>query len=1558
MHKIRAGDIGAQVSGRGKLNIRGYELREMVNDGHFAIVYRAYQPMTGRDVAIKAIKPQFANEPDFIRRFQFEAQLVARLEHPYIVPLYDFWREADGAFLVMRFMHGGSLRNLLQGGPLALPAALAYTDQVASALALAHQQGYIHRDIKPANILLDEANNAYLSDFGIVKSLSGATIQTQTGVIVGTPAYLSPEQALSKPVTPLSDQYSLAVTFYEMLTGRHAFDESSPARLIIKQINEPLPLVRASRPEMPAAIDECIQRATAKEPADRFPDIPAMLRALHVAAQIDGATYPLPVGFLEIDQDLINPYRGLRVFQEADAANFFGRSALIAKLLRHFDQTPPDAAVPPPLAHRFLAIVGPSGSGKSSVVKAGLIPALRRGEVPGSENWFIVEMVPGSHPLEELEAALLRIAVNPPASLLAQLQEDQRGLVRAVKRILPPTESELLLVIDQFEELYALVDDAEQRDHFINNLLTALAEPDSRLWAVITLRADFYDRPLMNAALAEVMRTSTEIVPPLTRPELQEVIVQPALQAGALFEIDLVPFIIDEVSEQPGALPLLQYTLTELFEQRQERLLTRSAYEEIGGVLGALGRRAEEMFLQLDSVGQEAARQLFMRLVTLGQNTENTRRRVLRSELTALASMSPAEKTPVGAPSQSPQNVAKIEMVIDAYGRYRLLTFDRDPVTREPTVEVAHEALFREWLRLRRWLDEYREDILLGHRLEAAAAEWVTSGREEAFLLRGSRLNQTEKWADDTTLTITPTVRAYLDASLAARRQREQAELARVEHEEAIERRSRNILRALVFIMALAAVIAAILAGTAIRAQRTAQSEAVARATQQAIAESETDARATQQALAERQANLATSRELAASALNQIPVDPERSILLASYALAKFPTLEVENALHRSIQSSRILLTLHGHAGPVYFTDYSPDGTRIATTGADGVAKIWDASTGQELLTLQGHKGDIFGIEFSPDGERLATASHDGTVIVWDAQTGERLLHLISDYSSLTAVHFSPDGKHLLANDNYDSRIMIWDAQTGEQLSSFVAHDAPTWYVTYSPQAQRLATASVDGTAKIWDANTNEELLTLDGHTDVVSRVSFSPDGQRLATSSMKVRIWDAKTGEEQLLLDGHSSLVLWVEFSPDGKRVATTSVDGKAKIWDAFSGEELFTLSGHSGVILGLAFSPDSTHLVTASYDGTARIWDVGPEKELLTIADRADRVYSIDFDPAGARLIGGSFDGTVRVWNIADPSAETFGQQLLSVGDTEPQNGVRAVAFSPDGARFIATNAAGIATVYDAGTGQVILTLEGHAPGQGGEITYNGITGAAFSADGSLIATASDDLTARIWNATSGRELFTLTGHVAASANVPPHEGVIDVAFSPSDKFAATAGADGTVKMWSLANGRLLLDHLAHPDSAVVALGFSPDGSRLATGAFDGTTTVWRVVRATETGESSALELKESFTLIGHTTAVYGVAFTPDSRRLATASEDGTAKVWDASSGQELLTLTVQSEGLLDVAITPDGKYLAAAGHDGAVRLFVLSTGELISLGHSRVTRQLSSEECQRYLHLDVCP
>ena len=436
--------------------------------------------------------------------------------------------------------------------------------------------------------------------------------------------------------------------------------------------------------------------------------VQAMVRARELHLLTSSTDTPSAAQIPTEDFQPQNPYKGLRAFQTSDNEDFFGREKITAKLIKRLAETHEFS--------RFLMVIGPSGSGKSSLVKAGLIPALWRGELPGSEKWLVVEMLPGAHPLDELEIALTRVAANQSGNLKEHLTRDKRGLIRAAQLILPNDGSELVLVIDQFEEVFTLVEDEAVRKTFLDLLYAAVIEPRSRVRIVITLRADFYDRPLHYAEFGEMLRSRMETILPLSAQELERAISKPAERIGVSFEPGLVATIVAEVNYQAGALPLLQYALTELFEQRQGRVLTSEAHETIGGTVGALARRADELYLQFDATSQEAIQQMFLRLVTLGEGVEDTRRRVHRSELLAVAS-----------------NTDVMDEVIDTYAEYRLLSLDNDPGTRSPTVELAHEAILRAWERLRNWLTESREEIKLQRQLGIMAAEWRAANRDTQF---------------------------------------------------------------------------------------------------------------------------------------------------------------------------------------------------------------------------------------------------------------------------------------------------------------------------------------------------------------------------------------------------------------------------------------------------------------------------------------------------------------------------------------------------------------------------------------------------------------------------------------------------------------------------------------------------------------------------------------------------------------------------------------------------------------------------------------------------------
>ncbi|MBN1813282.1 MAG: protein kinase [Anaerolineae bacterium] len=1478
---------GEDLSGRA---IRGYELGERIGAGGFGAVYRGVQPLIEREVAVKIILPQYANHPDFIRRFEAEAQLVARLEHPYIVPLYDYWREPGVAYLVMRLLRGGSLGDVLKNGPLPLETVAVLLEQIGAALHAAHRVGVIHRDLKPANVLLDEDGNGYLADFGIAKNLSDPDLEdlTQVGAMIGSPAYSSPEQIRSEPVKPQADIYCLGILLYELLSGHKPFLGPTPIEYIMQHLNEPLPPLDGY-----PSLDPIIQRATDKNSLARYPDVPSLLADFRqavagdrsVAVAVDTVPYRVTV----TDQELENPYKGLRPFGEADAEDFFGRETLVQELLGQMSEADDPAAGSRQDLARFVAVVGPSGSGKSSVVKAGLIPALRQGGVPGSENWFIVDLMPGTHPLEELEAALLRIAVNPPESLLTQLREDERGLLRTVHRVLPADPNvELMLVIDQFEEVFTQVADEETRAFLLDSLVTAVLDERSRLRVVVTLRADFTGRALEYVDFGELVRQRTTFVLPLTPEELEQAIVRPAARAGLAVEPRLVATAVQDVGDQPGILPLLQYALTELFERREGRTLTLAAYRESDGVIGALGRRAEELYANLDEASQEATRQLFLRLVTLGEGVADTRRRVLRTELSALQT-----SEVWGELVRTTSEV--LDDVINLYGRYRLLTFDHDPVTRGPTVEVAHEALLREWGRLQSWLDESRADVRMQRLLAAATAEWDAAGREPSYLLRGTRLVQFEEWEAESVVALTQDERAYLEASQAERKVRQ-----------ARERRTRNVLRVLQGFVGMAAVVAFALAIIAFDARSTAQQERDNAQREAAVNHSLVLAANAQQAQDNGEGDLALALALEAVTVDQPPSEAKRALS----AIALGPGTRA---------------VFKGHNDVVRSVAFSPDGKTAlsgscAEIGSDGACAqgeliLWDlsaaAEVGTELRRFEGHTGWVNSVVFGPDGKTILSGSGDGALILWDVDTGGVIRRLEGHTGGINSVALGPDtlegasGQTALSGSD-DATLILWNVSTGEQIRRFEGHTGGVNSVAFSPDGQTALSGSDDTTLILWDVATGEAIHRFEGHINEVIGVMFNLDGRTmLSTGDHTLRLWDLATGEE-IRQQHFGSTPKWLVSSPDGHTVLFGGIGFDVRLWDVERWQEVQTLLGGRHVdkveFESAAISPDGLLALSGETDGGLRLWNLEGQAKFRRFETDGTPLAAVAVSPDGQRLLTGDMADVTVLWDVqrgevirrfagdavaVSPNSVAFSPDgkyaLVGSGDAFGDSGakslvlwdietgreirrfeghrslIRSVAFSPDG-RMALSGSQG-----DEGNDLILWDISAAAE-TGEQVrrfdTDDDITSIVFSADGSRALTGSvffSNLT--LWDVATGQQIRRFEG---------PIDLVFDVAFGPDEKTVLSASGDGSLTLWDVETGDVIRRYLGH-DSWVWSLDVSPDGRYVLSSSEDGAVILWDF----ETAE----ELRR---FKGHTALVPGLVFSPDGQTAFSVSLDGALIEW----------------------------------------------------------------------------
>jgi WD40 repeat protein len=975
-----------------------------------------------------------------------------------------------------------------------------------------------------------------------------------------------------------------------------------------------------------------------------------------------------------------NPYKGLLPFEEADAALFFGRESLTDELVMRLSDT------------SFLAVVGPSGSGKSSVVRAGLIPALRSGAIPGSERWAIAEMVPGAYPLEELEAALLRVAANPPASLMEQLERDTHGLLRAVKRVLPADDSVLVLVIDQLEEVFTLVDDEDGRAHFLSSVAAAANDPRSRLRIVTTVRADFYDRPLLYRGFADLMRAYVEAVVPLTPGELERAIANPAKRVDVGLEPSLLADMLGEVVDEPGALPLLQYALTELFDRREANMLTLTAYREIGGVAGALAGRADELYEALDTDGREACHQLFLRLVTLGEGTEDTRRRVPRTELEAL---------------EIDQHA--LRRTLDTFGTSRLMSFDRDMRTGKPTVEVAQRipvAGVGSATQVDRCCPGRRADASPPGRRDDRMAD---ADRDPSFLLRGVHLAQFEDWATTSRIALTVLEREYVDASLGARDALRVAEVAEAQRQRRTNRRLRGLLASVAVFLALA-----LLAGSLALVQRgRARRSALIALSQSLGAQGLLEPRLDRGLLLAREAvNLNVSEQTRSTLLATVLREPAAVGVFYGGDSGRRPlgiALSPDGktlAVQYNTQDLQLFSTASftpganipfGAGGPPAF---SPDGALIAVPSAGTSGKptggidLRDPETGQLVRTLPGDPrfGSATGIAvpeavFSRSGDELYALVRDfrGTEVFipkavyitrWDVSSGH-LFGAATNVGDIAASGFglTGDGELIVSGD----RTTIWNAQTMELARTLTVGGSVAMAV--SRDGETMVLGDPDGSVRFVDTSTGHVTPGSGRHTARVQSVGFTSHGDVVTTGDDgQVIVWDVSSHDLIETFAGHGGGV--AAQATDGRTLYTASLDGTIFGWDLTGTRRLgrsFTVgSGNQTPFWGpqpwFALSPDGSTLAVTQGDGYVNLWDLATLRQ--TAAFRAvprGPLASVNFSPDGTTLAATGQVGQLVVWDLTSrPPTST---RLAGLPPADRYSSVFSVAFSPDGRRQAAT-------------------------------------------------------------------------------------------------------------------------------------------------------------------------------------------------------------------------------------------------------------------------------------------
>jgi WD40 repeat protein len=1155
-----------------------------------------------------------------------------------------------------------------------------------------------------------------------------------------------------------------------------------------------------------------------------------------------------------------SPYRGLQAFHAEHRDIYFGRSQAISEVMSLLRETEMRGASGEEVT-RWLLIQGMSGNGKSSLVRAGLLPLLEGGALEGIGLWYQVILKPSDRLDKRPEAgpvgalaALLTQAIPsiaqsyPDAAALAERLRAAPGqsaarldgdLTREATRVgLKSAQIRLVVFVDQLEELFERSLTDADRSALIATL-QALAR-EGRIWVIGTIRSDFISRiEEYPDLLALTAAGHLYILGPPQPDELADMIREPAQAAGLEWEtqgaISLDQMVLREANENPESLPLLEYALDQLYERQQGGNLTFEAYKSLGGLKGAISQSAEAVLTAQESLAH-AFPKLMRSLASVDENGVAVRRYAPLAELAEGSS----ERALLDA------LIARRLCVADSRGDEAVASF-------------SHEALIQSWPRVTEWLRAEAGLLQTRELAQRDARLWQQHGESNAWLAPADKLLALRA-LESAEIALAPEVRRFIDRS----------------HRQV--RRTTRIKQAAVAAIALLAVAASIGAWIASTQKREAQI----------------------QAAAARESQLQLLTDAAAERLKDGDLIFARGILLEvlrrRLSASQAPDPAAIDVLQEIRASDPAMVIMTGHTDMVRKLAYSPDGTRIVTAGLDGTTRIWEPRTGVELRVLNVHPhipgtpvyADIVKTAvYSPDGRRILTADAGGAIRTWDARNGTPLTRIVEDLKDLQSAAYSRDGSRIVSAAGPNAH--VWDANTGAPGVVLKGPEDGLNTAVFSPDGTRVVGAAADGTARVWDAHTGRELLILRGHLGDVLSAVYSPDGARILTASRDstARLWDARSGAQLIVISASSAQtqVWFAQFSPDGQTVATAGLDGTVRIWDAATGRQLKLFSGHLGLTTGVAYSPDGHYLASSSADQTARTWNLRDGADARVISGD---VTSIDFSPDGTRILTTLSDGTrVRIWDALT------GAPLASFFDPDGADGA---LYSPDGRTFLTTPHNKGIRIWDAASGARLLSI----PSPTDDID---VMTAVYSLDGTRVLASFDDFSFATHDAKTGAML----GGVRNA-----HQDFITSAiYSPDATRILTASVDGTVRIWD-AKTFALLRVLSQKEFINKAV-YSPNGELIVAGTNDSFAHVWNARTGTELR-----------VLAGHHAPVTRIAFSPDGSRIATGSMDRTIRIWDTPTGMPLAVLLGNHSRVTGVTYSPDGKRIASVDADHVAKIW----------------------------------
>jgi WD40 repeat protein/energy-coupling factor transporter ATP-binding protein EcfA2 len=1265
-----------------------------------------------------------------------------------------------------------------------------------------------------------------------------------------------PDRALAESLAGLQERPDLTVpALLSRLAGRPLFSDTLEREITDKEIGFGLTRLSEILPErapvlLPGLVSlEKQVRSTMGADLSALSDTSRRERAETLAAlnnlcieTIDLTFNALCLGQEPPPYDSRSPFRGLESFRPEDKEFFFGREQLTNQLVKKINE------------HPFLAVLGASGSGKSSLVMAGVIPSLGR------------------------EYAYLKPGLNPVTALVETLET---------------AKHDAILVVDQFEELFTLNQEEQLRLEFVKQLLKQL---DVRQ-VIITMRADFLGEVSRYASLREQVQNHQEIIPPMNAAELRRSMEGQARQVGLRFEADLSQQMLDDVASEPGAMPLLQHALWMLWKQRHGRWLRSEEYRAFGGVRQAIASTAEEVYAKCSPAQQNRIQDIFLRLTRLGESNSNgefrdTRRRILMNDLIPVS----GDTTDTVLLTDKLANARLIVKSLKSGGQETATLADIE-------VEVAHEALIRHWERLKSWLNEDRDNLRLREGVSDDARRWENGGRDENLLNhRAARLELALAISQHPRYLLNPVEQAYLDACTALA-EREKAAIAR--------RRRLAITGISIALLIIIAILAAwgwssqqnsqILAfqvATSEAAEATAIANELAAKAAQSTAMANEQLAIEAQSEAQHQAFTARVGELTARAVSMRPKNPVLSLLLGVEVFRMMDTPRTRfSLLDNFMVYPQVHQYLNGHTQPVTSLTFNPDGKILASGSYDNSIIFWDMESRQALgPPLREHEGVVQSLVFSPDGKLLASGGDDRRLIVWDVETRQPVREIPTGHgSTIRGLAFSPDG-NLLATASFDHKIMLWDVNSQDRIGELIGHSDGVYSVAFNPEGL-LASASMDQTILLWDIQTMQPIGDpLTGHIDTVTSVTFSPNGQTLASGSVDktIILWDVQSRQPiGQPLRGHSNTVRNITFSKNGSLLASAGYDNQVILWDPGTGQPLGNpFTGHTDMVRSVAFSPDETYLVSGSDDTRIILWNL---EERIPVAQslqaHTGQVNSVAYSPSGKLFASGSSDNTVVLWD-----AET---NLPIKTLTGHQAGVLGVAFSPDGKilasasidrtinlwdldsfllsyQLPARHLSSVASLAFSPDGKILASgsvdrtilfwdlntrepmhppLEGHS---------DNVWSLAFSSDGRLLASGSYDNTVILWDVASRQKIGTLNGHT---------DRVSSVVFGQGNKVLASSSYDGTVILWDVETQERIDLPLSGHTNRVFSVIFSPDGSTLASGSADDSILLWDAQSRQPIGEP----------LRGSKGDITSLSFSANGNSLVSGSLDHSVIAWD---------------------------------------------------------------------------